>query len=700
MARVETGAGGPDRPASSSASVLVAAVQTTIHYAPLGRGRDKAVRQNLYRAIALIDGMGQRSVVPDVVVLPEFFLTGFDFGRSVADWEQVACEVPGPETDALGEVAQEHGMVIAAGVMERDADWPGRWFNSAVLVGPNGDVVLRWRMPHSASLNGGSTSTSPGDLWSAWVERYGPDGAWPVVSTPFGVLACCVGFDVNFPETARQLALRGAEVILHPTGEPRGGHRGSWEAARRSRAVENVCYWVSANHGAYVQPIGEDHSADEAGFVLQSRLPGGLEPVWRSGGDSEIVGLDGELLAQAHGPGEAVISASLDLGALRRRRAEAHPVRGVDFDAVADAYRRRPACPTDAFLDRPIAGRADGPAVVRSVIADLRSRGVFADPAQGPATVEVAVVQVSSTTGSGEAPEAVQVANVRRGLELAERVMEHSDAKVLVFPEHWIQGFAPGWGEADWRERALGPDAAALAEARAFARERHCCLVTAVLVADPEAPGGLGEVGLVLGPEEPSDLVAPRWRAGASLGRERPFAWSVPGLFARSVRPEPAPVVRTPFGTLAVVVGDDVVLPELARLLTLSGAELVCHPTAEASGRAASGLEAARVARAYENLSAWATANGGPERGDLALPGLSRGRSAILGPDGRTLAELEDAREGAVSATVDLSALRRRRQSHRMNFPAQVRTELFAEAYREAAKRWAKEAAGAEAPGT
>jgi len=696
MATAEAGMGGQEHSSSPTAHVLVAAIQTTIHYAPLGRGRDKAVRENLYRAIALIDGMGQRSVVPDVVVLPEFFLTGFDFARSVADWEQVASKVPGPETDALGEVAGEHGMYIAAGVMERDPDWPGRWFNSAVLVAPSGDVVLRWRMPHSASLNGGSTSTSPGDVWSAWTERYGPEGAWPVAETPFGVLACCVGFDVNFPECARQLSLRGAEVILHPTGEPRGGHRGSWEAARRSRAVENVCYWVSANHGAYVQPIGEDHTSDEAGFVLGSRLPGGLEPMWRSGGDSEIVGPDGELLAQAHGPGEAVISASLDLGALRRRRAGAHPARGVDFSAVATAYRRRPALPTDTFLQRPIAARADGPAVVRSVISDLRSRGVFADPDEGPAEVEVAVVQVSSTTGSGEPPAAVRLANVRRGLELAERVLGFAEANILVFPEHWISGFAPRWGEADWPERATGPDDEALALARTFARERGCCLVTAAVVRDPEAPGGMAEVGLVLGPDDRSDLVAPRWRTGPTLRRRGRFA-GFPGLFARGSLPDPAPVVATPFGRLAVVVGDDVVVPELTRLVTLAGAEVVCHPTAEISGPGASGLELARTARAYENLVAWASANGGPEAGTLALPGLLRGRSAILGPDGRTLAELEDAREGAVVAGVDLAELRRRRQSHRMNFPAQVRTEMFAQSYGEAARCSATEASGAEA---
>jgi predicted amidohydrolase len=122
------------------------------------------------------------------------------------------------------------------------------------------------------------------------------DGQFPVVDTPYGRLAVVVADDVTVLEFSRLLALKGAEIILHPTHEPRSADSESLEQARRTRAYENMVYWASANFGS------------------TSR---GRQPHFASRGGSEIVQFDGKVLAVADGPGEAILSASIDLEYLR-----------------------------------------------------------------------------------------------------------------------------------------------------------------------------------------------------------------------------------------------------------------------------------------------------------------------------------------------------------------------------------------------
>ena len=73
----------------------VAAIQTRIRHVRKGVNQHKTIKENLYRSIALIDYAAVRFGAAKLVVLPEFWLTGADHGRSVQDWTEVAPQVPG-----------------------------------------------------------------------------------------------------------------------------------------------------------------------------------------------------------------------------------------------------------------------------------------------------------------------------------------------------------------------------------------------------------------------------------------------------------------------------------------------------------------------------------------------------------------------------------------------------------------------------
>jgi len=362
----------------------VACIQTVIRQVRDPATRDETVRENLYRSVALMEYAAIRFGQPKLVVLPEFFLTGADhLHRTIEEWTQVACRIPGPETDVLGEVAQEFKMYIAGGTMEYDPKWPNRWFNSAFIIGPNGDLILKYRKHNGADVQGHTTYSTPSGCHTDYVAMYGEDGLFPVADTPIGKLGCLLCYDMNFPEVARALALRGVEVLIYPTGEPYGPHRDAWESSRRTRAYENMVYIVSVNHGAYIGPVGKDQFTDSAYPLFQERRRSEISPVFRSHGHSEIVDFEGKVVAVANGPGEAIVQATIDVGALRQRRSEIK----LNFLAqlrselyASETYDKIDAFPLDHWRVKPIRDRREGADATKSVIHRFLEQNIYLAP--------------------------------------------------------------------------------------------------------------------------------------------------------------------------------------------------------------------------------------------------------------------------------------------------------------------------------
>ncbi|MFC4120300.1 nitrilase-related carbon-nitrogen hydrolase, partial [Nonomuraea zeae] len=179
-----------------------------------------------------------------LVVLPEYVLTGFPMGESAAEWLAKAALAPdGAEYALLGEVAARHSVFLAGNAYESDPHFPELYFQTSFILGPGGDVVLRYRRLHSMF------SPTPYDVWDEYLEIYGIDAVFPVAATEIGNLACVASEEILYPELARVLALRGAEVFCHSTSEISAPHLTPKAVARRARAVENLACVVSANSG-------------------------------------------------------------------------------------------------------------------------------------------------------------------------------------------------------------------------------------------------------------------------------------------------------------------------------------------------------------------------------------------------------------------------------------------------------------------
>lgn len=156
----------------------------------------------------------------DLVVLPET-LTYYGTGKKM---EECAETVPGPSSQYFGKLAKQHDLYIVAGLVEREGK---TLYNTAALLGPDGRLIGKYRkvtLPRS-EIEAGVT----------------PGHDYPVFDTRFGKVGMMVCYDGFFPEVARALAIKGAEVIAWPVW-------GCNPMLAAARACENHVYIVSSTY--------------------------------------------------------------------------------------------------------------------------------------------------------------------------------------------------------------------------------------------------------------------------------------------------------------------------------------------------------------------------------------------------------------------------------------------------------------------
>jgi predicted amidohydrolase len=303
--------------------------------------------------LAMIDGTvaGYRPFFPiRLVVFPEFAHAApiYPTVRELRD--RLAVPVPNEHTERYVAKARELDLYIQTGsFIEVDPAWPGVLFNTTCLVGPAG-LLYKYR------------KVNPWIPWELHASPHDVPGyqaeLFPVAPTPIGHLGCAICYDWLFPEAIRQLTFHGAEVLIRVSAymDPWGATPPMdwWTVVNRCRALENLAYVVAANQGATLQHYGP------------FSWPGG----------SMIVDFDGRILAQADpGPGEKIVVAEIDLGALREARQQRlghNPLAHLRREAYGVAGQGYPpggfVSASDPQGDR---SAADNEAIIRSV---LRSR--------------------------------------------------------------------------------------------------------------------------------------------------------------------------------------------------------------------------------------------------------------------------------------------------------------------------------------
>ena len=208
----------------------------------------------------------------DLVLLPELFMTGYNMGSNLEAWAEAS---DGPFAKAVGDLAARYGTAIHYGYPERAGE---TIYNAAQCIGPD-----RCRLGGHRKL-----ILPPGFE----ADHFSP-GAGCALFTYRGLrIASLICFDIEFPETARHVALQGADLLLVPTAL---GSQWGWVGRTMvpTRGFENGIFLAYANHS------GRENGMSYLGESFVS-TPDGRE-LNRAGGDEELllVEVDAALVAKA-----------------------------------------------------------------------------------------------------------------------------------------------------------------------------------------------------------------------------------------------------------------------------------------------------------------------------------------------------------------------------------------------------------------
>ena len=232
------------------------------------------IDSNRSRNLAAIQNLADEGA--DLIVLSELHDSLYFCQTENVDNFDLAIEIPGEFTDFYAEAAKQNGVVLVTSAFERRA--PGLYHNTAIVFEKDGSIAGHYRKMHIPD--------DPG-FYEKFYFTPGDMGFEPI-DTSVGRLGVLVCWDQWYPEAARLMALRGAEVLIYPTAigwnpddddDEKQRQREAWITVQRGHAVANGIPVVSVNRVGYE----EDPSEASSGIDF-----------W---GSSFVAGSQGEFLA-------------------------------------------------------------------------------------------------------------------------------------------------------------------------------------------------------------------------------------------------------------------------------------------------------------------------------------------------------------------------------------------------------------------
>ncbi|HYB88052.1 MAG TPA: nitrilase-related carbon-nitrogen hydrolase [Streptosporangiaceae bacterium] len=232
----------------------------------------------------IADAAGQGA---QVVGLQEIFHGPYFCAEQDPKWYETAEPETGPTVSRMREVAREHGIVLIVPWYEEEQ--PGVYYNTACVIERDGTIVGKYRKTHIPQVGP--------CFWEKFYFKPGNLG-YPVFDTSVGRIGLIICYDRHFPEVARELGIKGAEIVFNPSATVESLSRYLWELEQPAHAVANG-FWMAASNR-----VGIEAPLNPAKFY----------------GSSYFCSPRGKLIAQASDSEDEVLVADLDLDEIREVR--------------------------------------------------------------------------------------------------------------------------------------------------------------------------------------------------------------------------------------------------------------------------------------------------------------------------------------------------------------------------------------------
>lgn len=250
----------------------------------MNAGRDIAA--NGQKALALVHEAIQRRA--QFIVLPEVFMFRGELrGKKVL--ADLAQKLPGSLLSPFMKIARQHQVWILAGSVYEQALKTNKFYNTSVLINPQGKMCLKYRKKNLFDARVGKEHIQESKVFLPGYRR----AVGRLEDFNVGLSIC---FDLRFPDLYRQLRARGADIFAVPSVFTQKTGEAHWHVLLRARAIENQCYVIAPN---------------QIGPGAQGVL---------SFGHSLIIDPWGQIVAEASGDKEEVITAMMSRQVLLRVR--------------------------------------------------------------------------------------------------------------------------------------------------------------------------------------------------------------------------------------------------------------------------------------------------------------------------------------------------------------------------------------------
>lgn len=199
-----------------------------------------------------------------ILCLQELFYGPYFPAEQDTRWYRLTEKIPeGQTTRLMQKLAKKYRMVIIAPIYEREMT--GVFYNTAVVIDANGEYLGKYRKNHIPHCKPG--------FWEKFYFRPGNLG-YPVFETAFGKVGVYICYDRHFPEGARALGLKGAEIVFNPCATVAGLSEYLWELEQPAHAVANQYFVGAVNRVGWEEPwkigefYGKSYFCDPRGQII------------------------------------------------------------------------------------------------------------------------------------------------------------------------------------------------------------------------------------------------------------------------------------------------------------------------------------------------------------------------------------------------------------------------------------------------